>query len=125
MKDAPGFRVYPILLIALLLACTVFLASCFGDSSSNSSPASPASNTITPVGAPTTCLTVNSPSLLKLADRFYQLVDVIDHLAHVVGVVGVLIGRPVHARPVVVDADQSHIEPCVAGHLPQRGESMY
>lgn len=83
MKDAPGFKVYPVLLIALLLACTVFLASCFGDDSSNPSLASPASSTqasaITPVGAPATCLTVNSPSLVKLADRFYQLVDVIDN----------------------------------------------
>lgn len=82
MKDAAGFKVYPILLIALLLACTVILASCFGDSS-NSSPASLASNTqasaITPVGAPATCLTVNSPSLVKLADRYYQLVDAIDN----------------------------------------------
>ena len=42
---------------------------------------------------------------------FLQQVDVIDHLAHVVGVVGVLVGRTVHARAIVVDADQSHVEP--------------
>jgi len=80
LKDAPGFRVYPILLIALLLACTVFLASCFGDGDSNSSSNSNTqASAITPIGVPKTCLTVNSPSLVKLADRFYQLVDVIDN----------------------------------------------
>ena len=80
MKDAPGFRAYPILLIALLLACTVFLASCFGDGDSNStSTSNTQASAITPIGVPETCLTVNSPSLVKLADGFYQLVDVINN----------------------------------------------
>src|SRR6476620_5166310 len=38
-----------------------------------------------------------------------QLVDVIDHFAHVVWVVGVLRGRAVHACAAVIDADQSHV----------------
>jgi hypothetical protein len=82
LKNIPGFKEHPIFLIALL-ACTVFLASCFGDTSSNSSPTSLASNTqtsaITPIGALATCLTVNSPSLVKLADGHYKLVDEIDN----------------------------------------------
>ncbi len=82
MKNIPGFKEHPIFLIALL-ACTVFLASCFGDTWSNPSSASPASNTqssaITPIGALANCLTVNSPSLVKLADGHYKLVDEIDN----------------------------------------------
>ena len=54
-----------------------------------------------------------------------QLVDVIDHFAHVVGVVSVLVGRPVHARAIVVDADQSHVEPLCARHLAQRRQPVH
>ena len=83
MKNAPHFREHPLFLIALLLACTVFFTSCIGDTSSNSSPTSPASNAqtsaITPIGAQTTCLTLHPPSLVKLADGNYQLVDEIDN----------------------------------------------
>jgi hypothetical protein len=83
LKNAPDFKEHPIFLIALLLACTVFFASCSGDTSSSSSPTPPASNTqtsaITPIGALATCLTVNSPSLVKLADGNYKLVDEIDN----------------------------------------------
>src|SRR6266852_8734179 len=83
LKDAPGFKVHPIFLITLLLACTVFFASCSGDTSSNSSPTPPASNTltsaITPIGAQATCLTIHSPLLVKLADGNYELVDEIDN----------------------------------------------
>ncbi len=83
MKNAPGFKEHAIFLIALLLACTVFFASCSGDTSSNLSPTPLASNTqtsaITPIGAPATCLTINSPSLVKLTDGNYELVDEIDN----------------------------------------------
>ena len=83
MKNAPGFKQHPLFLIVLLLACTVFFASCSGDSSSNSSPTLPPSHTqasgITPIGAQATCLTVKSPSLVKLADGNYELVDEIDN----------------------------------------------
>jgi hypothetical protein len=54
-----------------------------------------------------------------------QLVDVIDHFAHVVGVVGVLVGRPVHACAIVVDADQSHVEPIGTRHLAQSRQPMH
>ncbi len=54
-----------------------------------------------------------------------QLVDVIDHFAHIVWVVGVLVGRAVHACAVVVDADQSHVEPVCARHLPQRRQPVH
>src|SRR5258708_28514657 len=47
LGNAPGFKQHPIFLITLLLACTVFFASCSGDTSSNSSPTPPASNTQT------------------------------------------------------------------------------
>ncbi len=83
LKNTPDFKEHPIFLIALLLACSVFFASCSGDTSSNSSPTLPASNTptsaITPIGAQATCLTIHSPSLLKLADGHYKLVDEIDN----------------------------------------------
>jgi hypothetical protein len=85
VKNAPGFKEVPILLIALLLACAVFFASCSGDTSSNASPSPPASTTqtsaITPIGAQATCLTIHSPSLVKLADGQYELVDEIDNCA--------------------------------------------
>lgn len=80
MKKAPGFKAHSIFLLTLLLACAIFLAGCIGDTSSNSSPSSNAqSSPITPVGAPTTCLTVHSPSLAKLADGNYELMDEIDN----------------------------------------------
>ena len=72
MKNAPGFKDHPLFLIALLLACTIIFASCGDDVTSNSSA-------ITPIGAQATCLTVNTPSLLKLADGNYQVVDEIDN----------------------------------------------
>jgi len=83
LKNAPDFKEHPIFLIALLLACTVFFASCGGDTSGNSSTTPPASNTqtsaLTPIRAQATCLTINSPSLVKLADGNYKLVDGIDN----------------------------------------------
>lgn len=83
MKNAPGFKAHLIFLLALMLTCAVFLASCTGDTGSNSSSTSPSSNAqtsaITPVGAPATCLTVHSPSLVKLADGNYELMDEIDN----------------------------------------------
>jgi len=56
---------------------------------------------------------------------FLELVDVIDHFAHIVGVIGVFVRRPVHARPVVIDADESHVEPVGTGHLTQCWQSMH
>jgi hypothetical protein len=85
LKHAPGFKEHPILLIALFLACAVFFASCSGDISSNASSIAPASKiqtaTIIPIGAQATCLTIHSPSLVKLADGQYELVDEIDNCA--------------------------------------------
>jgi hypothetical protein len=79
LKNADGFKEHPLFLIALLLACTIFFASCGDNTTSNSSPIPPASNTqasaITPIGAQVTCLTVNAPSLVKLADGNYQVAD--------------------------------------------------
>lgn len=80
MKSASGFKLYSLYLIALLLASTVFLAGCFGDDSSNTTSTSNTQNTaITPIGMPTTCLKVDSPSLVKLHDGHYKLVDVINN----------------------------------------------
>jgi hypothetical protein len=72
LKNILGFKEHSIFLIALLLSCTVFVASCSGDTSSNSSA-------ITPIGTQTTCLTIHPPSLAKLADGNYKLVDKIDN----------------------------------------------
>jgi hypothetical protein len=71
LKNAPGFKQHPIFLIALLLACTVFFASCSGDTSSNSSPipSNTQTSAITPIGAQATCLTVHSPSLVDEIDN--------------------------------------------------------
>lgn len=83
MKNVPGFKGHPIFLIALLLACTIFFASCGDDNSSNGSPTSVSNPTqasaITPIGAQATCLTINSPSLVKLADGNYKLVDEVNN----------------------------------------------
>jgi hypothetical protein len=85
LKHAPGFKEHPILLIVLFLACAVFFASCRGDTSSNASSIVPAlkiqTAAITPIGAQATCLTIHSPSLVKLADGQYELVDEIDNCA--------------------------------------------
>ena len=81
MKNVSVFRDNHILLILMLLTCSVFFASCSEIGSSNSAltPTATPTTPITPVGAATTCLTVNSPSLSKLADGNYQLVDTIDN----------------------------------------------
>jgi hypothetical protein len=83
LKNVADFKEQPIFLIAFLLACTVFFASCSGDTSSNSSPVSLGSHAqtsaTTSVRAQTTCLTVNSPALAKLASGNYKLVDEIDN----------------------------------------------
>jgi len=123
LKDAPGFKVHPIFLIALLLACTVFLASCFGDTSSNSSPVSSTSNTltsaITPIGAQATCLTVNSPSLVKLTDGHYKLVDEIDNCS----------GKDVGPLKITtqIDAGTTQQSTSLTGPatIPANGKAMY
>ena len=80
LKDVSGFKIYNIVLIALMIACAVLLASCFGD---NNGTSSSNSNTqalaITPIGAPPTCLTVHPPSLVKLTDGHYKLVEEINN----------------------------------------------
>jgi hypothetical protein len=81
LKDASGFKIYSIWLIALLLACSIFLTSCFGDDNSNSTISSTQDSPITPIGVPATCLTVHSPTLLKLSDGHYQLIDEINNCA--------------------------------------------
>src|SRR5581483_977634 len=47
-----------------------------------------------------------------------QLVNVIDDLAHVIGMVGIFISRPIHARSIVIDPDEPDLKPRGAGHLP-------
>ena len=80
MKSITGFKAYPVLLFTLLLACTVLLAGCIGDTGNGSSPSSNAQvSAITPTGALPTCLTVHPPSLVQLADGNYELVDEIDN----------------------------------------------
>src|SRR5258708_31940297 len=78
LGNVPGFKQHPIFLITLLLACTVFFASCSGDTSSNSSPTPPASNTqtsaITPIEPLPTFLPINSPFLFNLTNENYNLV---------------------------------------------------
>ena len=78
----PARKEHRLFLVVLLLACTIFFASYGDDIISNSSP-TPTTNTqapaITPIGEQATCLTVNVPSLLKLADGNYQIVDEIDN----------------------------------------------
>ncbi len=122
LKNAPGFKVHPIFLIALL-ACTVFLTSCFGDTNSNPSPASSASNTltsaITPIGAQATCLTVLSPSLVKLADGHYKLVDEIDNCS----------GKDVGPLKITtqIDAGTTQQSTSLMGPatIPAHGKAMY
>lgn len=73
MKNAISSKAYSLSLISLLLSCTLFLASCSGGGTTSHSTA------ITPIGAPIACLTLNVPSLVKLADGNYRLVDEIDN----------------------------------------------
>jgi hypothetical protein len=78
LKGVSVFKTYYIVLIVLMIACAMLLASCFGDSDSSSSSNSQASS-ITPIGVPPTCLTVHPPLLLKLADGQYKLVEEINN----------------------------------------------
>lgn len=51
----------------------------------------------------------------------FQRVDVIDNFADVRRMIGVFVGGAVHAGAVVIDADQSYVEPVCAWHLAKRG----
>jgi hypothetical protein len=81
LKYVCVYKIHFIFLI--MLACTMIFISCGEDTSSNSSSIPPASNTqasaITPIGAEATCLTINPPSLVKLADGHYKLIDKINN----------------------------------------------
>ena len=82
------------------------------------------------------CLLQSRPGSLELAATaelhtdyakpfVLQLVDVINHFAHVIWVVRILIGGAIHSCAVVVDADQSHVEPVCARHLSQRRQPVH
>ena len=80
MKSIAGCKVHSLFLFTLLLACTVYLAGCIGDTGSGSSSSSNTqASAITPIGVLPTCLTVHPPSLMKLADGNYELIDEIEN----------------------------------------------
>ena len=80
LKGISGFKTYSIVFIMLMIACAMLLASCFGDSNSDSSSNSNTqSSAITPIGVPPTCLTVHPPVLVKLTDGQYKLVEEINN----------------------------------------------
>jgi len=99
---------YPAFLIALLLSCTAFLASCSGDTSSNSSA-------ITPIGVPAACLTLNPPSLVKLADGNYKLVDQINNCG----------GKDAGPLQVTVQIDQQTMNLLGPTTIPANGKATY
>lgn len=110
LKNAPGFKKHPLFLIVLLLSCTVFFASCSGGTSSNSS-----STAITPIGAQTTCLTVNSPSLVKLTDGNYKLVDEIDNCG----------SKDAGPLKVTVQIDTERLNLLGPETVPAKGKAVY
>jgi hypothetical protein len=81
LKNAPDSKKYKVFLAIILLFCITFLAGCGDDTGATSSQTTATTPTaaITPVGAQPVCLTVNSPSLVKLADGTYNLQDEIDN----------------------------------------------
>ncbi len=79
MKNASDFKRYSIWFIALLFGCSIFLTSCFGNDSGNSNTSSTQFSAITPIGAPATCLTLHPPTLVKLPDGHYKLVEEINN----------------------------------------------
>jgi hypothetical protein len=78
LKGVSGFKTYYIVLIVSMIACAMLLASCFGDSNSDSSSNSN-TQAITPIGVPSTCLTVHPPVLVKLTDGQYKLIEEINN----------------------------------------------
>lgn len=81
MKNIPGFKSYHLFFVILLLFFITFLAGCGEDTGASSSNTTSASHVvvITPVGAQPVCLTVNTPSLSKLAGGNYNLKEEIDN----------------------------------------------
>ncbi len=112
MKSALAFKKHPLFLIVLLLSGTLFFASCSGDTSHNPSSTSTA---ITPIGAQTTCLTINSPSLVKLADGNYKLVDEIDNCG----------GREAGPLQVTVQIDTETVNLLGPATIPAKGKAIY
>jgi hypothetical protein len=112
LKNALRIKKNPLFLIMLLLSCIVFFASCSAGTSNNSSSTSTA---ITPIGAPTTCLTINSPSLVKLPDGNYKLVDEIDNCGN----------KDAGPLKVTVQIDKATMDLLGPATIPAKGKAMY
>ncbi len=76
LKGVSGFKTNSVMPILLMMACAMLLSSCFGDSSGSSGTQTSA---FTPIGVPPTCLTVHPPSLVKITDGYYKLVEEINN----------------------------------------------
>jgi hypothetical protein len=103
------------LFVLLLLSCAVFFASCGGDAGANSSSTSGAQVPLTPIGKPSTCLTVKSPSLLKLADGNYKLGDEIDNCG----------GNPAGTLKVTLQINAQTIDLLGPATIPAKGKATY
>ena len=117
LKNKAGFSEYRLLFVLLLLSCAVFFASCGGDAGANSSSVSGSSTQVplTPIGEPATCLTVKSPSLLKLADGNYKLGDEIDNCG----------GKSAASLKVTLQINAQTINLLGPATIPARGKATY
>jgi len=113
LKNISGFKEYHMLLVLLLLSCAIFFAGCSGDTSS--SAASTQAPLITPIGAPAVCLTINSPSLLKLADGNYKLGDEIVNCG----------AKAAGTLRVTLHIDTQTINLLGPATIPAKGKAMY
>ena len=101
------------LFVLLLLSCAVFFAGCGGDASS--STANTQAPVITPIGAPAVCLTIKSPSLLKLADGNYKLGDEIDNCG----------GKAADSLKVTLQINTQTINLLGPATIPAKGKATY
>ncbi len=115
LKHKTGSRKYLMLFALLLLPCAVFFTSCGGDAGANSSSTSSAQAAFTPIGQPATCLTVKSPSLLKLADGNYKLGDEIDNCG----------GKPAGSLKVTLQINTQTINLLGPTTIPAKGKATY
>jgi hypothetical protein len=115
LKNKSGSKKYLALFVLLLLFCAVFCESCGGDAGANSSSTSSAQAAFTPIGQPATCLTVKSPSLLKLADGNYKLGDEIDNCG----------GKPAGSLKVTLQINTQTINLLGPTTIPAKGKATY
>jgi hypothetical protein len=117
LKNIPGFKAYHLFLVLLLSFLITLLAACGEDTGTSSTAMTSPSHVvvITPIGAQPVCLTVDMPSLSKLADGNYSLKEEIDNCG----------GKDANPLKVTLQIGTQTLNLLGPASLPAKGKAMY